>query len=497
MLDANDPTTRMALARVGQTLRGKWRLDALLGVGGMACVFAATHRNGSRGAVKLLHREQALDAATRERFLREGYVANRVAHPGVVAILDDDVTEDQSVYLVMELLEGETLGARAAAYPGRRLPVPEALDAADQLLDVLAAAHAKGIVHRDIKPDNLFWTRDRRLKVLDFGIARMHEVSGASERTQTGAVFGTPAYMPPEQALGETAAINALTDLWAAGATLFTLLSGRKVREDKTANRVLLAAMTQPAPPLAGVAPDLPPALAAIVDRSLAFDQSGRFPDAATMQRALRDFAAMPEKTAMGLGAAPPPAPVALGAPPSGADPVTVAIPPPRRPLRQRTEPLAQPVQAVQPVQPAQFGQPGAPPVPRDARPEPARPPAGRGWLIAGGALVATLATGLAAYAVLRPPPAPPEPTSVAATSVAPTPGASTSVAATSVAPTPMASTPVAPTPVTATSVTATSVTPTPVAPTSVPASPGPTGNVPASRPAKGKGSKKDPWAVF
>src|SRR4051812_21078942 len=111
MLDPNDPTTRMALARVGQTLRGKWRIEKLLGVGGMACVYAAVHRNGSRGAVKVMHREQSLDAGTRERFLREGYVANHVAHPGVVAIIDDDVADDQSVYLVMELLEGETLSA--------------------------------------------------------------------------------------------------------------------------------------------------------------------------------------------------------------------------------------------------------------------------------------------------------------------------------------------------------------------------------------------------
>src|SRR6185295_5196647 len=160
--------------------------------GGMACVYAATHRNGMRGAVKLLHPEFALDEGTRARFLREGYVANRVAHPGAVQVLDDDATEDGTVFLVMELLEGEALRTRAASRPGGKLEIIEVLNIADQLLDVLAAAHARGIVHRDIKPDNLFWTRDGRLKVLDFGIARALEIEGLSGGTKTGSVIGTP-----------------------------------------------------------------------------------------------------------------------------------------------------------------------------------------------------------------------------------------------------------------------------------------------------------------
>src|SRR5262249_47248756 len=100
-----------ALARLGSVLHGKWWLDALLGVGGMAAVYAATHRNGTRGAVKILHPEIAVDVHLRKRFLREGYVANKVGHPGVVSVIDDDVTEDGTVYLVMEHLEGETLEA--------------------------------------------------------------------------------------------------------------------------------------------------------------------------------------------------------------------------------------------------------------------------------------------------------------------------------------------------------------------------------------------------
>jgi eukaryotic-like serine/threonine-protein kinase len=292
MLDSNDPLTRRLRARVGHTLRGKWKLDALLGVGGMACVYAATHRNGMRGAVKVLHVELSSDESTRTRFLREGYLANQVGHPGVVTVLDDDSTEDGAVYLVMELLEGETLSAVAASVPDKRLPIARVLEIADQLLDVLAAAHDKGIVHRDIKPDNLFWTRDGRLKVLDFGIARMHDAPGGGDATKTGNVLGTPAFMPPEQALGESKRVNALSDLWSAGATIFTLAAGRRVREAESTNKMLLAAMTQPAPAFASVVPDAEPALAALIDRSLAFEQADRYQDARAMQHAVRGIAA-------------------------------------------------------------------------------------------------------------------------------------------------------------------------------------------------------------
>ena len=181
----HDPVTARAQGRVGATLRDKWRLDSLLGVGGMAAVYAATHRNGARGAIKILHAELAVDAGVRQRFLREGYAANTVAHRGVVKVLDDDVLEDGSVFLVMELLEGESLESRRERMGGR-LPPPDVLSAADQLLDVLIAAHAKGIVHRDLKPDNVFVTTDGQVKVLDFGIAKLRQTSTGSRATRTG-----------------------------------------------------------------------------------------------------------------------------------------------------------------------------------------------------------------------------------------------------------------------------------------------------------------------
>ncbi len=270
--------------RVGRTLCGKYTLDALIGVGGMAAVYKGVHRNGHRVAIKMLHPAISASEALRARFLREGYVANAVDHPGAVRVLDDDTAEDGSVFLVMELLEGQTL-RELWERAGYRLPVEQAAAFVHQLLDVLAAAHAKGIVHRDIKPDNLFVTADGRLRVLDFGIARMRDASGSSA-TRTGGVMGTPAFMPREQALGWMKEIDGRTDLWAVGATMFTLVSGEMVHNADTPEHVVVLTATQPARPLASVVP-VPPPIAAVVDQALAFAKTDRFADARSMQQAL------------------------------------------------------------------------------------------------------------------------------------------------------------------------------------------------------------------
>ncbi|HEX3774763.1 MAG TPA: protein kinase [Polyangiaceae bacterium] len=286
-----DDITERANARIGAVLKGKWRLDAVIGIGGMACVYAATHRNQSRVAIKMLHPEVALDADVTSRFLREGYVANAVGHPGTVTVLDDDVTEDGAPFLVMELLVGQTLDAMLGLQP-EGLASREVLPLLDQLLDVLAAAHHKGIVHRDLKPENLFLTSEGRLKVLDFGIARLREQSrqtGAG--TRAGSVLGTPAFMAPEQALGRWNEVDQRTDIWAVGATAFTLLSGHFVHEAETIQEQLVLSATRPAPPLRKAAPIVPDALASVIDRALAFQRSDRFDDARTMRGALRQAA--------------------------------------------------------------------------------------------------------------------------------------------------------------------------------------------------------------
>ena len=239
-----DPMVMRAQTRVGQVLKEKWRLDVLLGVGGMAAVYAATHRNGSRVAMKILHPELSTHHEVRTRFLREGYAANAVGHEGAVRVTDDDVAEDGSAFLVMELLDGETLEDRRIR-SGGQLGEDEVLSVADQLLDVLVAAHAKGVIHRDIKPDNIFLTRSGQVKVLDFGIARLREVTSKSTATVSGATMGTPAFMSPEQARGLWDEVDGRSDLWAVGATMFNLLTGRVVHDGRTTNEQLLHAMTK------------------------------------------------------------------------------------------------------------------------------------------------------------------------------------------------------------------------------------------------------------
>ncbi len=295
---ALDPLVLRAHMRLGVTLRAKWRLDVLLGIGGMATVYAATHRNGSRAAVKILHPELSLNAQLRGRFLREGYLANAVGHEGAVKVIDDDVAEDGSLFLVTELLDGETLEDRRIRFGGR-LPEQEVLLIVDQLLDVLVAAHARGIVHRDLKPENVFLTRAGQVKVLDFGIARLRELTTTSTATRAGMTLGTPAYMSPEQARGLWDEVESRSDIWACGATMYHLLSGRCVHEGRTPNEQLLSAMTKSAAPCSSVSPSVGPVVATVVDTALAFAREERWPDARSMQRAVRSAYAQSHGTAI------------------------------------------------------------------------------------------------------------------------------------------------------------------------------------------------------
>jgi serine/threonine-protein kinase len=301
MRDADDSLRRIALARVGRPLNDKYEIDALIGIGGMAAVYSGRHRNRNRVAIKILHPLAAAVPSVRTRFLREGYVGNTVSHRGVVRVLDDDVANDGAVFLVMELLEGETLDRRLS-HAGGSLPVGDALQPMLEVLDVLAAAHERGIVHRDIKPENIFVTRDGSVKVLDFGIARLVDAAAAPTKTSSGAVLGTPAFMAPEQALGRTSEIDEKTDLYAVGATMFTLLSGCHVHEAPTAGEMIARAATKPAPSLGTVAPHLPRGIVAVVDGALAFERAVRWPDARTMREALLQAV---NSTAADLPAAP------------------------------------------------------------------------------------------------------------------------------------------------------------------------------------------------
>ena len=275
-------------ARVAQVLNGKWTVDRLLDVGGMGAVYEATHRNGRRAAIKILHQRFARDPEVRKRFLREGYVANKIGHPGAVAILDDDTAEDGSPYLVMELLEGESLAGWLQRVGGK-LPLTEVVAVAGQVLEVLAAAHANGIVHRDLKPANVFVTRTGHAKLLDFGLARIRDSAISLIPTAQGVVMGTAGYMAPEQARGTTDQVDHRTDIFAIGAVMFRAMAGRRIHEQVNAFELTVAAMKEHAPTLATVVPDAAPLLVAAVDRALAFDKANRWQDANAMFAALRD----------------------------------------------------------------------------------------------------------------------------------------------------------------------------------------------------------------
>lgn len=276
-----------ALERVGTTFGGKYHLDALLGQGGMASVYRATHRNGAVFAVKVLHRQYASRQDVRARFLREGYLANSVKHPGVVRVVDDDELPSGDVFIVMDLLDGVSADGLAGRLGGR-IPVRASVALGIAVLDVLVAAHGVGVVHRDIKPANVFVERSGRSVLLDFGIARAYdaaELSGLA--TVAGTILGTPAFMAPEQAAGEREAIGAKSDLWSVGATLFNAISGRTVHEAESGSRFIVLAATRPARPMREVFAQTPDAVAEVVDRALALDPAQRWPDARAMRDAL------------------------------------------------------------------------------------------------------------------------------------------------------------------------------------------------------------------
>ncbi|HEY1956329.1 MAG TPA: serine/threonine-protein kinase [Polyangiaceae bacterium] len=295
-----------AKKRLGDTLRGKWKLERILGVGGMGAVYEARHRNGMRGAVKVLDSALARTRDCRERFLREGRLANEVDHIGAVRVLDDDETEDGSAFLVMELLDGVTL-EQLAMMRGGVISPEELVRYAAQVLDTLAAAHARGIVHRDIKPENLFLTEDGIVKILDFGIARMNGLGEATRVTRAGEPIGTPAFMSPEQARGKHDEVDERTDLYSLGATMFNLVTGEPIHPDATTVAELIAAViTRPARPVRALS-DVPPALAAVIDRALQFNRDARFECAEEMRAALE--AAYLEMTHQAIPATPVPTP--------------------------------------------------------------------------------------------------------------------------------------------------------------------------------------------
>src|SRR6478736_3766388 len=269
----------------GAVLSGKYRIDGVLGEGGMAVVYAVTHvRNNARRAVKVLHEGSARKGNIRTRFVREGMVANSVNHPGAVQMIDDGVAEDGAPYLVMEHLKKVSVDELSS----RSIPLSAALNIAYQVLDVLRAAHENGIIHRDIKPANLFLLRNGQVKVLDFGISRLRDGAEPFDSQANGSAISTPFFMAPEQARSDASEIDTQTDLFGVGATLFRLISGTFLHTRKGSLQVTIQAANQRARSLDSVAPGTPQAVVDLVAKALAYDRAARWESAEAMQEAVR-----------------------------------------------------------------------------------------------------------------------------------------------------------------------------------------------------------------
>jgi serine/threonine-protein kinase len=275
---------------VGSLLDGRYRIDSVLGKGGMGRVYKGEHTGiGKAVAIKVLHSKLGGSREAAQRFQREALASGRLDHANIVGVSDFGVLEDGSLYLVMEALEGETLGDRLQRE--KRIPWPEALEIVRGVLAGLRHAHDRGVVHRDIKPDNVFLAvkdGERVVKILDFGIAKL--VAGDANdpaSTRTGLTVGTPAYLSPEQAVG--GAITSASDLYSMSVVLYEMLTGRAPFEDTDPLAMLTAHVSRDVPTFAEVAPDLavPPGLEQVINHGLAKVSAERIQTAVEYMQAL------------------------------------------------------------------------------------------------------------------------------------------------------------------------------------------------------------------
>jgi eukaryotic-like serine/threonine-protein kinase len=287
--DPADDLADLADSRIGTVVAERWRIDRLIGSGGMAIVYAATHRNGQRVALKFLRRELAGVPHIQERFLAEASIANRLNHPAATRVSDDGVADDGCLFLVMELLHGQTLEEYLQS-PEGPLPLQRVAFILTTLLDVLDVAHKAGVVHRDIKPANVFLCEDGSVRLLDFGVARAMGVKSYS--TMTGITVGTPAFMSPEQARARWSEVDGRSDLFAVAATGYLMLTGVQVRYAENNSEELLLAATEPVASLGELRPDLPACWVSLIDCALQFAKEERFDSAAAMRTALATCAA-------------------------------------------------------------------------------------------------------------------------------------------------------------------------------------------------------------
>jgi serine/threonine protein kinase/WD40 repeat protein len=292
----DEPTWREIGPRVPEadgssTLTGRtiahFRIGEPLGSGGMGVVYRAEDlRLGRFVALKFLAPELVRNPVAKERFLTEARAASALEHSNLCTILEVGESEDGLFFLAMPRYDGESLERRIARGP---LPVEEALDIASQAARGLAKAHQHGIVHRDVKPSNLFVTSDGVVKVMDFGIAKL---MGEAGPTRSGAFLGTPSYMAPEQALSE--AVDARVDVWSLGVVLYEMLAGRRPFTGGSGVAVMYAVVHEDPEPLMRLRPEVPVEIDRIVSRMLTKDPGGRYADAAEVLADLRNALGLP-----------------------------------------------------------------------------------------------------------------------------------------------------------------------------------------------------------
>ena len=331
----------------GKTLAGRYRIDDLVGHGGMSSVYKATDANLKRVvAVKVIHPHLTGDAEFLRRFETEAEAVAQLRHSNIIQVFDFS-HEEGAYYMVMEFVAGESLQERLKRLSdsGRRLSIDEVVKIAAAVCDGAEYAHKRGMIHRDIKPANIMLSVQGDAILADFGLAK---IAGTTQHTAAGAVMGTALYMSPEQIRGEQ--VDARTDLYALGVTLFEMLGGRPPYTADSAMTVLMMHLNDPLPDVRELNPDVPDALVAVVEKALAKDPNGRYATAADMAAALRAAASEP---APAVAAAPPPIDATVVARPE--DAAGAAPPPP---------PEATAVHRPEPETPSPAGGSASPPPP-------------------------------------------------------------------------------------------------------------------------------------
>lgn len=279
-------------ALVGTTLCSNYKVLRVIGEGGMGRVYEAQHTRiaGKRFAIKLLHAEYARQPGVLARFQREAEASASISHPNVVGVYDIDRMPDGQPFMVSELLEGQDLSKQLEAQS--RITVRQAVTIARQVCRALQAAHDKGVIHRDVKPENVFITGsldEPSAKVLDFGISRL-EGEGSSSLTKTGMVIGTPAYMAPEQAMGGH--VDARVDVYGVGAILYRALTGRLPYGDDEPTVTIAKLLTSEPERPRQIAADIPESLEMIIQKAMAREPDRRYQTLHELESALAAFEA-------------------------------------------------------------------------------------------------------------------------------------------------------------------------------------------------------------